>query len=249
MRALARLAAVALAALAVSGAPRRADADPAAADFLGFVQHYSGGRWVGGESDPAGWVLTTRRAATHGGADLIAYLDGTSAGLDPADFARQYCLVRGVRVADALSAGGVETPRRLFALLKADLIAIERATPPRALRNHRLERRIEADLELAGAVASSGGSDAPSGGLSAGGRIDGGRFARVLALDFVELTPEQTALNDLAYLDLRGRRYWARLSLGTMTARWFGPFPLPPSRAAPAAVVANVQVAVGASGR
>jgi hypothetical protein len=249
MHALGRLAAVVLAALALSGAPRPAEADAAPVVLFGFVQHYDGGHWVGGESDPAGWVLATGRAATHGGGDLIAYLDGSAAGLDPGDFARQYCVARGIRVADALSAGGVETPRRSFALLKADLIAIERPTPPRALRNRRSKRRIEADLELSGVIAAPGGTDAPSGGLSAAGRIDGGRFARVLALDFVELTPEQTALNDLAFLDLRGRRYWARLALGAMTAHWVGPFPLPRSRAVPAAVVGDVRIDAGAAGR
>lgn len=229
MQSIGRLAAVALAVCALSAAPPRAAAeDPVDATVSGFVQFYDGGLWIGAEADPYGWVLTTTRTPTHGGADLIAYLDGSGADLDFLPYKGRFCEVHGLLRAKALSAGGLETPLRQFDQLAA--YEVDSASDPFVPRGRdaRLQSRIDRDVERRGLVDFHGATPTPSPGITEFGRLWSGREAHVVSLALVATFPESPTIYDFAFVDLRRGRYWARRTVaGVAGAQWIGPFRLP----------------------
>lgn len=224
MKRLALAVLVSVAALAAGSAPRAVGGpDLTEVTFRGYVHDFNPGMWIGGESDPAGFVLSPQRANEEGSLPRIAYLDGQDAGIDLATFQRRFCIVHGMLEKDALTAGGVETPSRSFDVLH--VIDIQGTTAPRKFVD-RLPGRILADLAARGIDFGRDGADAPSGGLTADGMIDGRRVALVIPL---VVPPEDSAdmFTDTAFVDRRGRRYWALRTGGFAgVVQWVGPFDL-----------------------
>lgn len=228
MRPFARIALVAAAALAAGSVPH-AEAGPSPVEVVmkGYVHDFDAGMAIGGETDPYGWVLSPQRVNEELSLPRIAYLDAKDAGISLGDFAGRYCVIRGMLEADALTAGGVETVFRTFDLLR--VIEIQGTAAPQK-RVERLPGHILADLESRGADFDVDGTDTPAGGLSADGKLDGGRIALVLPLI---VPPEDSAdmFSVTAYVDRRKGRYWALRTGGFAgVTQWVGPFRLPRSR-------------------
>jgi hypothetical protein len=233
MSSIGRLAAAALAAAALFAAPEKSSADGEPTSLSGVVRYSDGGVWIGGESDPAGWVLThelTLAAEPWSAYNVIAYLDGTPGGVELGRYEGRPVTATGTLDEDALTGGGVETDVRTFDLLHVESISPRIDAPAIRRPFARQAARLRADLEMRG-VNYADGSDTPSGGISWDGRL-GRRRARIVPL---AVPPEGSAdmYTDVAFVDLRHRRYWARRTGGFMAVtQWVGPFRLPRYRVA-----------------
>lgn len=222
-----KFAVLALAAAAALGTPNATGAEPGEIVISGYVHDFDGGVAIGGETDPYGWVLSPDKVNRPITLARIAYLDAKASGIGLAAFAGRYCVLRGTLREDALSAGGVETPHRTFdVLVVADVRPVASASAPII----RLPARILADLEDRGVDLSRDGAATPSGGLTDDGLIDGKRRALVVPL-FLPPPDSADMFTDLAYVDRRGRRYWAHRSGGFIgVSQWVGPFRIPRAR-------------------
>jgi hypothetical protein len=226
MKGLVRVLVLGAAAIAAAGLPASGAAGPGEVLLAGFVHDFDAGIAIGGETDPAGWVLSPSRVNRPLDLPRIAYLNAGESGISFPDLAGRWCVVRGVLEEDALKAGGVETPARAFDLLT--VIEARVSVAPKGLE--RLAARLLADLERRDVDFARDGTDVPQAPLDPAGWIRGRRPA--LYVPLVVPPPDSADMyTDAAFVDRRGRRYWALRSGGFAgVTQWVGPFSLPRAR-------------------
>jgi len=224
MKGLVRVFVLGAAALAAAGLPASGAAGAGEVMLAGYIHDFDPGVAIGGETDPAGWVLSPSRENRPTDLPRIAYLDAGASGVSFSGLAGRWCVVRGVLEEDALRAGGVETPARSFDVLT--VIEVRSVAAPRKWLE-KLPARLLADLERRGVSFSRDGTDVPQGGLDPAGWIRGRRPA--LYVPLVVPPPDSADMyTDAAFVDRRGGRWWALRTGGfAAVTQWVGPFRLP----------------------